>query len=115
MTSRNTLLRRLERENRRLKVVVAVAVAFMAGTALVAQLPPPEQVAAQEFALVSETGETRALLSMSPHPSLSFYDEDGELTMILGMGADGPVLGAIQPDGTPLNYLSPDPQVNPHR
>ena len=115
MTDHNALLDRLERENRRLKIAVVVVLAVVAGSALTAQPPPAEQITAQEFVLVTETGETRALLNMAPYPTLSFYDADGEPTMILGMGADGPVLGAMRPDGTPYNYLDPDPHVNPLR
>ena len=115
MTDHVAILNRLERENRRLKLAVVVVLAVVAGTALMAQLPPPERVEAQEFVLVSETGEVRAMLNLGQYPMLSFYDDNEELTMILGMSTDGPVLGAIQPDGTPLNYLSPDPHVVPLR
>ena len=111
----HALLDRIARENRRLKIAIAVVLAILAGTALTAQPPAAEQITAREFVLVSETGETRALLNMAPHPTLSFYDENGEPTMILGMGADGPVLGAVRPDGTPYNHLSPDPHVSPLR
>ena len=113
MTDHDALLARLERENRWLRIAGVALLAVIAGTALAAQPPPTEQITAREFVLVSESGETRALLNMAPNPMLSFYDSDGEPTMILGMGADGPVLGAIQPDGTPFNYLNPDPRVNP--
>ena len=44
--------------------------------------------------------------SQSIGPTLSSYDKDGEPTTILGMGADGPVLGGIQSDGTPRNHRS---------
>ena len=115
MTETNALVDQLRRENRSLKIAVVVALTVMTCAALTAQPPPAERITAQEFVLVSESGETRALLNMAPHPTLSFYDEDREPTMILGMGADGPVLGAIRPDGTPYNYLNPDPHVNPLR
>ena len=115
MINLKALLDRLERENRRLKIAVVVVLAVIAGTALTAQPPPAEQITAQEFVLVDASGETRALLNMAPHPTLSFYDEDGEPTMILGLGPDGPVLGAMRPDGTPYNYLDLGPHVNPLR
>ena len=96
-------------------LALAVVLAVSMGTVIGAQLAPAERLEAQEFVLVDAQGETRARLSMDPRPTLTFYDDGEELVMVLGMTDDGPVLGAIGPDGEPRNYLGPDPHVNPLR
>ena len=99
------LLRRLERDNRRLKGAILVVMVVMAVSVLTAQLTPPERVEAQEFALVSETGDLRAVLGMGRFPHLTFFNADEDLSIALSMSTAGPVLSVVQPDGTLLNYL----------
>ena len=108
MNEYTALLRRLDRENRRLKVLLVMAVVLLAASGITAQLSrPAPRMEAQEFYLTNESGSVRAVLGTSQDsPILSFFDPATEdLGMVIGMTPSGPVLGVVQTDGTIRNYL----------
>ena len=108
MIEYTALLQRLERENRRLKVLVMVTLVLLAASGITAQLSrPAARMEAQEFFLTNEGGSVRAVLGASQDfPILSFFDPATEdLGMVIGITPSGPVLGVVQPDGTIRNYL----------
>ncbi len=108
MIEYTALLQRLERENRRLKVLVVMTLVLLAAGGITAQLSrPATRVEAQEFFLTNEGGRVRAVLGHTKDfPTLSFFDPETEdLGMVIGMTSSGAVLGVVQPDGTFRNYL----------
>ena len=107
MIEYTALLQRLERENRRLKVLVVVTVVLLAASGITAQLSPTARIDAQAFTLTDESGSVRAeLRHVKDFPTLSFIDpETGDLGMVIGITPSGAVLGVVQPDGTFRNYL----------
>ncbi len=106
MNEYTALLRRLDRENRRLKVLLVMAVVLLTASGMAAQLSTA-RMEAQEFVLTDESGSVRAVLGQGRgFPILSFFDPATEdLGMVIGMTSSGAVLGVVQPDGTIRNYL----------
>ncbi len=108
MIEYTALLQKLERENRRLKVLIVITLVLLAASGITDQLlSPPARLEAQEFYLTNESGSVRAVLGTSQDsPILSFFDPATEdLGMVIGITPSGPVLGVVQPDGTVRNYL----------
>ena len=108
MIEYTALLQRLERENRRLKVLVVMTLVLLAASGITAQLSrPAARIDAQAFTLTDESGSVRAeLRHVKDFPTLSFIDpETQDLGMVIGVTPSGPVLGVVQPDGTIRNYL----------
>ena len=109
MIEYTALLQRLERENRRLKVLVVVTLVLLAASGIAAQLSrPPARLEAQTFTLTDESGSVRAeLRHVKDFPALSFIDpRTQDLGMVIGITPSGPLLGVVQPDGTVRNYLA---------
>jgi hypothetical protein len=107
MSDCNAILQRLERENRHLKLLIAIMLALVTAVTTMAQLPgAPARIEAREFVLVNENGRARAVLGIAQEsPTLSFIDPQiGELGVFIGMLPDGPVLGLRQRDGTFRQY-----------
>jgi len=98
------------RQNRRMKWVVGVlGIALVVGIGWRSGMlsPNPAQgqnqrvVEAEEFRLVDESGELRAMLKLvEGKPVLDFYDEKGVLRAVLGMVVEGlPGLGLYDENG----------------
>jgi hypothetical protein len=106
----NAILHRLERENRRLKILAVILMAALSASSLVAQLrsEPLARIEAREFVLVTEDGRARAVLNIAKEsPTLSFIDpKTGDLGLLLGILPEGATLGVVQPNRGIRNYLS---------
>lgn len=107
----NERLARIERENRRMKMVGALMLALIAGVFLLAQTTPPtvqETVMAKSFTLVDGSGNIRAALAVKDDGSagLRYYDLEGKPRAFFDIGADGsPYLGFFK-DGKPRATFS---------
>ncbi|MFH1748059.1 MAG: hypothetical protein ABIG44_13570 [Planctomycetota bacterium] len=95
-------IERLERANRRMKVVALGLLAVLLGAGLVAgpavqQAASPRVIEASGFRLVDNSGKTRAMLVVSKEGpvGLSFLDENGKMRAIFGETKDGPALGFL--------------------
>ena len=116
---------RLERQARRLKVLIVTFTLGMGATVLMGQAGPVRTLEATAFILKDETGMVRAKLFIDPTvkgPSLSLYDSKGQRRVWLNQNskrdAEGLILysdppeqyGSAQvlltPDGASLNLLS---------
>ena len=110
MDDYNALLQRVERENRRLKILAVILLAMLSVSSLTAQLPsaPLTRIEAREFVLVNEAGRARAVLNIAKEsPMLSFIDpKTGDLGLFLGMLPEGATLGVVQADRKIRNYLT---------
>jgi hypothetical protein len=97
---------RVERENRRLKRVGALALLALAVVVLMGQAASPSKVVrAQLFALRDTTGKDRATLSLGTDgsPALTFLDQDAKPRLTLFTIPDGsPAVGLLDKDGKPI-------------
>src|SRR2546426_7419858 len=112
-------LDRLERQNLRLKhAVVAMAIVALAGaTAQVARGAGPA-VAGEKFTLVNPVDralavlENRAAAGMPSRPALTFFDQDGNPVVKIGIGDKGPTLEVTDRNGRKHDYFG-GPVVRP--
>ena len=112
-------LDRLERQNRRLKHgVIAMAIVALAGaTAQVARGAAPA-VAGEKFTLVNPVDralavlENRAASGLPPRPTLTFFDQDGNPVVKIGIGDKGPTLEVTDRNGRKHDYFG-GPMVRP--
>lgn len=99
-----TIVRRLEtleRQNRRLRVVVT-ALALGVAVVLVTAASPstPDSVTARKFVLTDENGKTRAALMIDDgQPDLGFYDVSGRSRATFGIGKYGPRFALLDETG----------------
>lgn len=94
-------LDRVERANRMMKVVGAIAFAAMLPIASVAAKSGPMSFAAQEFDLLGPGGNTTASLkSVNGTPALQFYDANGK--QVLSVGYNSTSAGIAAFDGNAL-------------
>jgi hypothetical protein len=106
-------LQRLERENRRLRVLVGAAVALAAIPFLSAFTPPNDRIEASEFTVRDKAGMLRARLFIDEHNTtrLILVDGDGKSQAILASGQAASLVLADK-DGAPtitLNASMPKP------
>jgi hypothetical protein len=109
-------LDRLERQNRRLKLLITAAVFLLGGVlALAAWRPVPLQaepsqsraVEGDKLTLRDEHGHMRAGLAMGKDgPMLTFYDEQGKARAGLGVGRQGTALRFLDINGRALSGIS---------
>jgi hypothetical protein len=103
MGDHSAILQRLEKENRRLKVLIVMMLILLTAVTTLAQLSnAPTRIEAREFVLVNENGRARAVLGIAKEsPTLSFIDpQSGDLGLFIGILPDGPVLGVHHRDGS---------------
>jgi hypothetical protein len=83
-------LARLERENRRIKLLAGIAVLVLAGFALIGPSPESNENRAERFLLTDAAGKTRASLGVTAEgPELLFLDENNRSRSSIGATADG--------------------------
>lgn len=90
----NTLdarVRRLEKQNRVLRILLLVAVILLAGFPTLWFIFEQGTLESRSFVLVDGAGKHRAVLALSNDgsPSLVFYDKDGKLSILLNSKSDG--------------------------
>ena len=81
-------LERLEKQNRRMKQVGAVALVLIGSVLLMGQVAPYRTVEANRFMLKDAFGRTRAELDIN---GLSFYDQSGRDLASLNLGRDSSI------------------------
>ena len=112
-------LDRLERQNRRLThgVIAMAIVALFGATAQVARGAGPA-VVSEKFTLVNPVDralavlENRAVAGATPRPSLTFFDQDGNPVVKIGIGDKGPTLEVTDRNGRKHDYFG-GPVVRP--
>lgn len=112
-------LDRLERQNRRLTqgVIAMAIVALVGGTAQVAR-GAASAVAGEKFSLVNPVDralavlENRAASGATPKPVLTFFDQDGNPAVKIGIGDKGPTLEVTDRNGRKHDYFG-GPVVRP--
>lgn len=85
-------IERLERQNRRWKVLVSIIVAVCGSLLLLGAKPQVvEEVRARSFVLVDKAGTPLARLGQLPHGSLGlgFYDKGNKARLLLSVDDDG--------------------------
>lgn len=96
-------LDRVERANRVMKILGAVAFAAMIPVASVVAAKIPTKTVSREFDLVSSTGQTTAaLVSLSGKPNLLFFDRNGKTVVGVGIDPNGIGAGIAVLDGNTL-------------
>ena len=112
-------LDRLERQNRRLmQLVIGMAIVVSGGaTAQVARGAGPA-VVGEKFTLVNPVDralavlESRAASGATPKPVLTFFDQDGNAVVKIGIGDKGPTLEVTDRNGRKHDYFG-GPVVRP--
>jgi hypothetical protein len=111
-------LKRLEEENKRLRLLALGVVVLSGGslllaaaTAVRARLPQPVRIVeAERFVLRDASGKTRAVLGMDADGlGLRFYDASGKVRAVLGLIADWPRLTLSDASGKPRAWLEGTP------
>ncbi len=112
-------LDRLERQNRRLThLVVAMAVVVLAGATAQVARGAGSAVAGEKFTLVNPVDralavlENRAASGATPKPLLTFFDQDGNPVVKIGIGDKGPTLEMTDRNGRKHEYFG-GPVVRP--
>ena len=106
-------LKRLEKQNRRLKMAAALFILFMSPLILMSAAGHKGRtVEARRIVLKDDEGNTRAILGMrSAGPGLALYDADGnKVQALLTVLQTGPVLGLYDADGTTRALLGVTPK-----
>lgn len=92
-------LERLERENRRVKLLAIGLAIGIAALVLMGQVPATrgtKVIEAERFVLLDTNGRTRAILGAGPQGyALAFYDANGKGRLVVGVDAAGPNLGLL--------------------
>ena len=112
-------LERLERQNRRLThgVIAMAIVALAAATAPVVR-GAGSAVVGEKFTLVNPVDralavlENRAASGATPKPVLTFFDQDGNPVVKIGIGDKGPTLEVTDRNGRKHEYFG-GPVVRP--
>jgi len=110
----STLARRLddlERQNRRLRLILIGAVMALAAAGARAQVAP-SAVTTDRVTLVDAQGRMRATLEMfgplsgaTRYPLLSFVDASGRVRIRFGVNARGPLLEIVDETGKTRDYF----------
>lgn len=88
---------RLERENRRLKRVGLLLLAFAVSIILMGQARPATVIEAERFVIVNAEGAKKGELGVGRggRPHLWLFDRNDDLGVILGIGSDETGAGAL--------------------
>ncbi len=109
-------LEKLERQNRRLKQVGAVALILTVSVLLLGQASPKKTVEANEFILNDTTGKTRAILTAFRFgPSLGLFDANGKPRVGMAIAAQGPELYLADANGkvrVGMRIIADQPELN---
>lgn len=103
-------LDRLERENRRLKGIVALAAIVAFSLAATAQIAPQQKFTGQSFTLVDSTNHTRATLDMANfggQPTLTMLNTDGRAVLRIGVTEKGGLVEAVDSTGKVARFPEP--------
>jgi hypothetical protein len=103
----------LERQNRRLKRILIVAVVLAAAAGAGAQVAPAA-VTGERFVLVDAQNRTRATLETAGQPAgparypvLTFLDAAGRPRLRIGLAARGAMLEVVDESGKAKDYFGP--------
>ena len=112
-------LDRLERQNRRLRHgVVAMAIVVLAGATAQVARGAGSALVGEKFTLVNPVDralavlENRAASGATPKPVLTFFDQDGNPVVKIGIGDKGPTLEVTDRNGRKHEYFG-GPVVRP--
>ena len=106
-------LKRLEKQNRRLKMAAALVIIFISPFILMSAAGHKGRtVEARQIVLKDDEGHTRAVLGMrSAGPGLALYGAEGDkVQALLTVLQTGPVLGLYDADGTTRALLGVTPK-----
>jgi hypothetical protein len=99
-------VKRLERENRRMRRGAILALVLAGGVVLMGQAQGPrvsDEVRTRRLSVVDETGQVRASIFMGTGvlagPELQLADETGQVRAALGVPKAGPVFSLIEESG----------------
>jgi hypothetical protein len=100
-------LTKLERENRRLKVLGSVALLGVAGALCVGlAAAPAKKLEAEVIALKSPHGKGQMILGVGEEgPALTFLDKNGKLRVNIDVSSDGPGLDLLDAAESPRAQL----------
>ena len=102
----------LERQNRRLThAVVAMAIVVAGGLSTQVARGAAPAIAGEKFTLVNPVDRTlavlenRAGLGSAARPALTFFDQDGNPVVKIGIGEKGPMLEVTDRNGKKHDYF----------
>lgn len=100
-------LEKVERENRRFKIVGSLAILGAAGALFLGLSAPPSKTLDAELIIVRDPhGKARMILGVGDDgPALTCLDKDGKLRVNLGVDRDGPALDLLDKAETPRAQL----------
>ena len=109
-------IERLERQNVRLRSVLALLVVVAFSVAALGQSQPGATIRTQEIIIADTEAEAaiRAVLGVTEGaPILRFYDQEGQVRVLLSVTAEGPKLIVRDQEGRARDFFNLRPELLP--